>query len=104
MRFQPFAGSTQSRSADGKNGETVEKAVWGGQVGALQTPGKKDQKDDPERQKTRRTDASEAAEQPIFLLVQMRFIPIQAEKFMFFAAFLPWVEKNRKKVQNFSFL
>ena len=105
VRLQPFfAGHAEGRAADGTDGKAVEKAVQGGQVGALQASGKKDQKDDQKGQTTCRKDASETSKQSVFLLVQTDFLPIQTEKFNFLIRFLAKAEKNQKKVQNFLFL
>ena len=94
------AGHAEGRTADGKDGETVEEAVWASQVGALQAPSQKDQTNDQEGQTTRRTDASQAKIEPILLLIQAYFLPIQTENFKFLGWISPEIEKNWKKVQE----
>ena len=94
------AGYAEGRKSDGKNGKTLEEAVWAGQVGTLQASGKKDQTNDQKRQTTRRKDAAETTEQSVFLLIQACFILIQSKNFKFLTCFLEKTEKKRKKEQK----
>ena len=55
---QVVEGPAEGRAPDGEDGKAVEEAVRSGQVGALQTSGEKNQKNDPKGQETRRKDAS----------------------------------------------
>ena len=95
MCIQPFfAGHAEGRAPNGTDGETVEEAVQGGQVGTLQTSGEKDQKDDSKGQTTRRKDASETTKQPVFLLIQPCFLPFQTKKFTIFDYIMAKAEKS----------